>query len=143
VLFRSDDRIKGLDLGADDYLVKPFAFDELLARIRALMRRRYKHKCPDIKVNDLHIDTASRRVWRGDDEIILTSREYMLLEYLARRVGQVVSRTDIWEHIYEFNSEASSNVVDVYIGYLRKKIDKDAKSPLLRTVRGQGYILGE
>jgi DNA-binding response OmpR family regulator len=138
-----DDRIKGLDLGADDYLVKPFAFDELLARIRALMRRRYEHKCPDIKVNDLHIDTVSHRVWLKNEEIILTSREYMLLEYLARRAGQVVSRTDIWEHIYEFNSEASSNVVDVYIGYLRKKIDKDAKSPLLRTVRGQGYILGE
>lgn len=138
-----EDRIKGLDLGADDYLVKPFAFDELLARIRALMRRRYEHKCPDIKVNDLHIDTVSHRVWLKNEEIILTSREYMLLEYLARRAGEVVSRTDIWEHIYEFNSEASSNVVDVYIGYLRKKIDKDAKSPLLRTVRGQGYILGE
>ena len=137
-----EDRIKGLDLGADDYLVKPFAFEELLARLRALVRRRYEHKCPDINIADLHIDTASRRVWRGDDEIILTSREYMLLEYLARRAGQVVSRTDIWEHIYEFNSEASSNVVDVYIGYLRKKIEKESMPPLLRTIRGQGYILG-
>jgi len=137
-----EDRIKGLDLGADDYLVKPFAFKELLARIRALMRRRYEHKCPDITIDDLRIDTASRRVWRGDEEIILTSREYMLLEYLARRAGEVVSRTDIWEHIYEFNSEASSNVVDVYIGYLRKKIEKESKPPLLRTIRGQGYILG-
>jgi len=137
-----DDRIKGLDLGADDYLVKPFAFEELLARLRALVRRRYEHKCPDINIADLHIDTASRRVWLGDDEIILTSREYMLLEYLARRAGQVVSRSDIWEHIYEFNSEASSNVVDVYIGYLRKKIEKESMPPLLRTIRGQGYILG-
>ena len=137
-----EDRIKGLDLGADDYLVKPFAFDELLARLRALTRRRYEHKCPDIKVNDLCIDTVAHRVWLKDEEIILTSREYMLLEYLARRAGEVVSRSDIWEHIYEFNSEASSNVVDVYIGYLRKKIDKDFKSPMLRTVRGQGYILG-
>ncbi|MCX5632911.1 MAG: response regulator transcription factor [Phycisphaerae bacterium] len=137
-----EDRIKGLDLGADDYLVKPFAFEELMARLRALVRRRYEHKCPDINIADLHIDTASRRVWRGDDEIILTSREYMLLEYLARRAGQVVSRTDIWEHIYEFNSEASSNVVDVYIGYLRKKIEKESMPPLLRTIRGQGYILG-
>ncbi|MGA2915702.1 MAG: response regulator transcription factor [Sedimentisphaerales bacterium] len=137
-----DDRIKGLDLGADDYLVKPFAFEELMARLRALVRRRYEHKSPDINIDDLHIDTASRRVWRGDDEIILTSREYMLLEYLARRAGQVVSRSDIWEHIYEFNSEASSNVVDVYVGYLRKKIEKESMPPLLRTIRGQGYILG-
>ena len=137
-----EDRIKGLDLGADDYLVKPFAFGELMARLRALMRRRYEHKCPDITIDDLRIDTACRRVWRGNEEIILTSREYMLLEYLARRAGQVVSRTDIWEHIYEFNSEASSNVVDVYVGYLRKKIEKESKPPLLRTIRGQGYILG-
>jgi DNA-binding response OmpR family regulator len=137
-----EDRVKGLDLGADDYLVKPFAFGELMARLRALMRRRYEHKSPDIQINDLHIDTASHRVWRADEEIILTSREYMLLEYLARRAGEVVSRTDIWEHIYEFNSEASSNVVDVYIGYLRKKIEKKSKPPLLRTIRGQGYILG-
>jgi DNA-binding response OmpR family regulator len=137
-----EDRVKGLDLGADDYLVKPFAFGELMARLRALMRRRYEHKSPDIQINDLHIDTASHRVWRADEEIILTSREYMLLEYLARRAGEVVSRTDIWEHIYEFNSEASSNVVDVYIGYLRKKIEKKSEPPLLRTIRGQGYILG-
>lgn len=137
-----DDRIKGLDLGADDYLVKPFAFGELLARIKALIRRRYEHKCPDIQINDLCIDTTTHRVWRADEEIILTSREYMLLEYLARRAGQVVSRTDIWEHIYEFNSDASSNVVDVYIGYLRRKIEKETKPPLLRTIRGQGYILG-
>jgi DNA-binding response OmpR family regulator len=136
-----EDRIKGLDMGADDYLVKPFDFGELLARLRAMTRRRYEQKSPSIKINDLNIDTASRRVWRGDEEIILTSREFMLLEYLARRSDQVVSRTDIWEHIYEFKSEASSNVVDVYIGYLRKKIEKKNKPPLLQTVRGQGYIL--
>jgi DNA-binding response OmpR family regulator len=137
-----DDRIKGLDSGADDYLIKPFAFEELLARLRALTRRRYQQKSPSIKIKDLNIDTASRRVWRGEEEIILTSREFMLLEYLARRSGQVVPRTDIWEHIYEFKSEASSNVVDVYIGYLRKKIENKNKPPLLQTVRGQGYILG-
>ncbi len=137
-----DDRIKGLDLGADDYLVKPFAFGELLARVRALMRRRYEQKCPCLQIEDLRIDTATRRVWRGEDEITLTSREYMLLEYLAMRARQVVSRTDIWEHVYDFNSEASSNVVDVYIGYLRKKIEKENRPPLLRTVWGQGYILG-
>jgi DNA-binding response OmpR family regulator len=137
-----DERIKGLDLGADDYLVKPFAFGELMARLRALVRRKYERKNPQLKIQDLRIDTASQRAWRGGEEIVLTSREYMLLEYLAMRAGQVVSRTDIWEHVYEFNSEASSNVVDVYIGYLRKKLERDEKPPLLRTVRGQGYILG-
>jgi DNA-binding response OmpR family regulator len=137
-----DDRIKGLDLGADDYLVKPFAFGELLARLRALVRRKYEQKCPSLKIKDLRIDITSRRVWRQDEEIVLTPREYMLLEYLAMRAGQVVSRTDIWEHVYEFSSEASSNVVDVYIGYLRKKIERKAKPVLLQTVRGQGYILG-
>jgi DNA-binding response OmpR family regulator len=137
-----DDRIKGLDLGADDYLVKPFAFGELLARLRALTRRKYEQKRPCLQIEDLRLDTATRRVWRAEVEIPLTSREYMLLEYLAMRTGQVVSRTDIWEHVYDFNSEASSNVVDVYIGYLRKKIEKEAGPPLIRTVRGQGYILG-
>lgn len=137
-----EDKIKGLDFGADDYLVKPFAFNELLARIRALTRRKYEQKSPDIIINDLRIDTNSHRVWRGNTEIILTSREYMLLEYLARRKEQVVSRMDIWEHVYEFNSDASSNVVDVYIGYLRRKLDKDTHIPLLHTIRGQGYLLG-
>jgi DNA-binding response OmpR family regulator len=137
-----EDRIKGLDLGADDYLVKPFAFGELLARLRALTRRKYEQKRPCLQIENLRVDTATRRVWRGDEEITLTSREYMLLEYLAMRAGEVVSRTDIWEHVYDFNSEASSNVVDVYIGYLRKKIEKETGHPLIRTVRGQGYILG-
>jgi len=137
-----EDRVKGLDLGADDYLVKPFAFAELMARIRALMRRKYEHKSPEIKTGDLRIDTVAKKVWRGSEEITLTSREYMLLEYLARRAGEVVSRTDIWDHIYEFKSEASSNVVDVYVGYLRKKIEKKGKPAILQTVRGQGYILG-
>ncbi|MCE5187178.1 MAG: response regulator transcription factor [Planctomycetaceae bacterium] len=136
------DRISGLNAGADDYLVKPFAFDELLARIRALVRRQYMQKNPLLEICDLRIDTASRRVWRADAEIIFTPREYKLLEYLAMRAGQVVSRTDIWEHIYEFTSDASSNVVDVYIGYLRKKIDKNSAVPLLKTVRGQGYRFG-
>jgi DNA-binding response OmpR family regulator len=90
----------------------------------------------------LHIDLNARRVRRADEEITLTSREYMLLEYLAMRAGQIVSRTDIWEHVYEFKSDASSNVVDVYIGYLRKKIEKNGAPPLIQTVRGQGYILG-
>ena len=137
-----EDRVTGLDLGADDYLVKPFEFKELLARIRALMRRRYQEKSPCIKVKDLRVDLATQRVWRGREEVQLTPREYALLEYLAMRAGQTVSRTDIWEHVYEFNSSASSNVVDVYIGYLRRKIERPDKPALIHTVRGRGYILG-
>jgi len=137
------DRVHGLDLGADDYLVKPFAFEELLARVRSLVRRRYERKQPLIEVADLKIDTAAQRVWRGGDEIVLTGREYALLEYLALRAGQTVSRSDIWQHLYEFESQATSNVVDVYIGYLRKKIDLPGRSPLIQTVRGRGYMLGQ
>ena len=138
-----DDRVTGLDLGADDYLVKPFAFEELLARIRALLRRGYRRKTPQIKIKDLNIDLTTQRVRRGRRRIELTPREYALLEYLAVRAGETVSRTDIWEHLYEFNSSASSNVVDVYIGYLRKKIEQPGKPPLIHTVRGRGYLLGD
>ena len=137
-----EDRIAGLDMGADDYLVKPFAFEELLARIHALVRRKYQEKNPTLKIQDLRLDQAAQKVWRGREEIELTSREYALLEYLALRAGHVVTRTDIWEHIYEFNSSASSNVVDVYIGYLRKKIERPGKPDLIRTIRGRGYVLG-
>jgi DNA-binding response OmpR family regulator len=137
-----EDRVTGLDLGADDYLVKPFEFKELLARVRALLRRSYREKNPSISVQDLQIDLTTQRVRRGREEIQLTPREYALLEYLAMRSGQTVSRTDIWEHVYEFNSSAFSNVVDVYIGYLRRKIERSGKPPLIRTVRGRGYILG-
>jgi len=135
------DRVTGLDLGADDYLVKPFAFEELLARIRALLRRRYQEKSPCVEIDDLRIDLTAQRVWRGPEEIQLTPREYALLEYLAMRAGQTVSRTDIWEHVYEFNSSASSNVVDVYVGYLRKKIERPDKPTLIHTARGRGYVL--
>lgn len=137
-----EDRITGLDLGADDYLIKPFAFEELLARVRALLRRGYREKSPRIKIKDLRVDLTAQRVWRGKEEIQLTPREYALLEYLAMRVGQTISRTDIWEHVYDFNSSASSNVVDVYIGYLRRKIEQPNKTRLIHTVRGRGYILG-
>ena len=137
-----EDRVTGLDLGADDYLVKPFEFRELLARIRALLRRSYRRKNPRIRIRDLRIDLTSQRVRRGRQEIQLTPREYALLEYLAMRAGEMVSRTDIWEHVYEFKSAASSNVVDVYIGYLRKKIERPGKPPLIHTVRGRGYLLG-
>jgi DNA-binding response OmpR family regulator len=135
------DRVLGLDLGADDYLVKPFAFEELLARVRALARRAYSAKNPLLTVDDLRLETSTRRVWRGDDEIVLTSREYALLEYLAMRAGEAVSRSDIWEHVYEFNSEADSNVVDVYIGYLRKKVERPDRPVLIHTIRGVGYSL--
>jgi DNA-binding response OmpR family regulator len=136
------DRVAGLDLGADDYLTKPFAFEELLARVRALARRAYCAKNPCLQIGDLRIETTVRRVWRGDDEVSLTPREYALLEYLAMRAGQVVTRTDIWEHVYEFHSEADSNVVDVYIGYLRKKIERPGRRALILTLRGRGYSLG-
>jgi len=136
------DRVTGLDMGADDYLVKPFEFKELLARVRALLRRSYRKKNPRIKIKDLRIDLTTQRAWRGREEIQLTAREYALLEYLAMRAGQTVSRTEIWEHVYEFKSSALSNVVDVYIGYLRKKLERTGKPTLIRTVRGRGYILG-
>jgi len=137
-----EDRVTGLDLGADDYLVKPFEFRELLARVRALLRRSYRKKNPRINVQDLRIDLTTQRVWRGREEIQLTPREYALLEYLAMRTGEPVSRADIWEHVYEFKSAASSNVVDVYIGYLRKKIEQPGRPLLIHTVRGRGYLLG-
>jgi len=136
------DRVKGLDAGADDYLVKPFALEELLARVRALVRRRYDKKDPVLRVDDLEIDTARRTVRRGDQEIDLTAREYALLEYLALRQGELVTRTDIWEHVYDFHSTAQSNVVDVYIGYLRRKIEGPGRRRLIHTRRGQGYVLG-
>ncbi len=138
-----DDRVKGLDLGADDYLVKPFAFAELLARVRAIIRRRYQSPANTIHVGDLEIDTSARTVRRGGTAIVLSAREYALLEYLAARRGQVVSRSEIWDHVYDFASEPSSNVVDVYIGYLRKKIEQDHGQRLIHTRRGQGYVLGE
>lgn len=137
-----EDRVLGLNLGADDYLIKPFAFEELLARVRALLRRNYQEKNPSIRIKDLRIDLAAQRLWRGGEEIQLTAREYALLEYLAMRAGQTISRSDIWEHVYEFNASASSNVVDVYIGYLRKKIERPNRPALIHTVRGRGYRLG-
>jgi DNA-binding response OmpR family regulator len=136
------DRVKGLDLGADDYLIKPFAFEELLARLRALVRRGYGKHSPVIEIGDLRIDTAKQRVWRAEQEINLRAMEYKLLEYLTRRVGQTVSRTEIWEHLYDFASETMSNVVDVYIGSLRRKLDRPGEKSLIQTRRGLGYVLG-
>lgn len=137
-----EDRVTGLNLGADDYLVKPFALAELLARVRALVRRRYDARDPVLRVADLEIDTAKHVVRRAGEQINLTAREYALLEFLALRAGEVVSRTDIWEHLYDFHSSADSNVVDVYIGYLRKKIERPDSPRLIHTRRGRGYVLG-
>jgi len=137
------DRIKGLDLGADDFVVKPFSFDELLARIRSLVRRRHGLPHNVISIADLSIDRTVRKVKRGSQVIALSAREYALLEHLACRRGQIVTRAEIVEHVYDFASEPSSNVVDVYIGYLRRKIDREGEVKLIHTHRGFGYSLGE
>ncbi|HET6246872.1 MAG TPA: response regulator transcription factor [Tepidisphaeraceae bacterium] len=136
-----EDRVRGLDLGADDYMLKPFAFEELLARVRALIRRHHGHAAAPIVVGDLQIDTSAKSVSRAGKPISLSAREYVLLEYLALRAGQVVSRTEIWEHLYDQNDDNMSNVVDVYIGYLRTKIDRDHDAKLIHTRRGMGYVL--
>jgi DNA-binding response OmpR family regulator len=137
-----DDRVKGLDLGADDYMIKPFEWNELLARCRALVRRGHDLRNPEIVIADLRIDTVKKSVTRGDKVIKLSAREYALLTYLAHRAGQVVSRADIWEHLYDSSDEVASNVVDVYIAYLRNKIDKGFEKKLIHTRHGQGYLLG-
>ena len=136
-----DDRVRGLQAGADDYLVKPFAFEELLARVQALCRRSYQGKNPHIVIGDLQIDTAARLASRGRKTIKLTPREFMLLEYLARRRGEVVSRAEIEAHIYPDSAELMSNTVDSAICTLRKKITPRGASALIRTRRGMGYVL--
>ncbi len=135
------DRITGLDSGADDYLGKPFAFDELLARMRALARRGPVPRPTVLEVGDLRLDPASRQVWRGDVEIELSARELALLEALIRRPDQVLSRDQLLAHAWGDTHETSSNVVDVYVRYLREKIDRPFGADSLRTVRGVGYRL--
>ena len=137
----TEDKVRALNLGADDYLAKPFAFEELLARVRSLCRRAYQRKDPVIRVADLEINTASRTVRRGGTVIQLSTREYALLEFLAFHAGEVVTRTMIWDHLYDFADETTSNVVDVYVCLLRKKIDGRSRRPLIHTRRGEGYIL--
>jgi DNA-binding response OmpR family regulator len=137
-----EDRIAGLDAGADDYLTKPFAFGELLARIRALLRRRRETLPATIVVDDLTVDTRSHRVTRHGRPIALTAREYSILEYLARHAGRVVSRAEITAHVWDENHDPMSNVLEVYLSRLRRKVDAGAPVPLLHTLRGAGILLG-
>lgn len=137
------DRVRGLQSGADDYLVKPFAFDELLARVQSLARRGYDARTAQVTVGDLVIDPAAKSATRKGRRIGLTPREYRLLEYLAHRPGEVVSRSEIEEHIYDERVEPMSNVVDSTVCSLRKKIDTRGAVPLIHTRRGMGYVLGE
>lgn len=135
------DKVRGLDVGADDYMTKPFAFEELLARIRAVLRKRDDRMPGKLKVADLEMNLLSHKVTRGGKEIALTSKEYALLEYLMRNLGIVVTRTMIAQHVWDINFDSDSNVIDVYVNYLRKKIDGGNKKELINTVRGRGYTL--
>ena len=135
------DKIKGLDSGADDYLTKPFEFGELLARIRALIRRKADIKDTVIRIGDIEINTGNGEIKRGGKTIQLSAKEYAMLQYMAYNKDKIVSRTDLIEHIYDENFDANSNVLDVYVNYLRNKIDKGFKKKLIHTVRGAGYIL--
>lgn len=136
-----EDIVAGLDSGSDDYLTKPFAFAELLARVRALLRRSEFDRGAEIRFADLRLDPVSHKVWRAEKEIDLTAKEYGLLEYLVRNANQVLTRTMIAEHVWDYTFDSFTNIIDVYVNYLRKKIDRDAEKKLIHTVRGVGYIL--
>ncbi len=138
-----EDRVAGLNLGADDYLIKPFAFPELLARVRVMLRRAGDTTSSVFKLADLTLDSAARTVTRGEVPITLSSKEFAILEYLILNRGTVLSRDKISRHIWNYDYEGGSNVVDVYIRYLRKKIDEDFSPRLIHTVRGAGYVLRE
>jgi DNA-binding response OmpR family regulator len=135
------DKVKGLDSGADDYLTKPFSFEELTARIRALLRRKESTKENILKADNLKMDLVAHKVTRNDEEIILTPKEYSILEYLLRNKNKIVSRTKLLEHVYDFHFDTGTNVIDVYINKLRSKIDTPKEKQLLHTVRGAGYVL--
>jgi two-component system OmpR family response regulator len=136
-----EDRVSGLDLGGDDYMTKPFAFPELLARLRALMRRGARERPAILAVGDLSLDPAAREVLRGDTTIPLTTKEFALLEFFMRHPGRVLSKTELIEHVWDFAFDSDSNVVEVYVGYLRQKVDRPFGRRSLQTVRGAGYRL--
>ncbi len=136
-----EDRVKGLDAGADDYLIKPFAFEELLARLRVLLRKPTAEKTTVLKVADLTLQLDTRRVFRDDQEIELSSKEYSLLRYMMQNAGLVLSRDKLEQHVWDYDFSGGSNVIDVYIRYLRKKIDDGHEQKLIHTVRGHGYVL--
>jgi two-component system, OmpR family, response regulator len=138
---RVDDRIRGLDVGADDYLVKPFDFGELLARVRALVRRAPERRPARLEVGDLVVDPSTHAVARAGVPVALTAREFAVLEYLARHPGEAITRATLLDHVWDENFEGSTNVVDVYVGYLRKKLEQPFDRPLIRTIRGVGYAL--
>jgi heavy metal response regulator len=138
-----EDKVLGLDAGADDYLSKPFAFEELVARIRALLRRQTEAKLPVLRFADLTVDPARRMVLRGARKIDLTAKEYALLDYFIRNPGRVLTRTMIAEHVWDYNFDSMTNIIDVYVNYLRRKIDSDREHKLIQTVRGVGYVLKE
>jgi heavy metal response regulator len=138
-----EDIVAGLDSGSDDYLTKPFAFAELLARVRALSRRGAKDRGAEIQFADLRLDPVAHKVWRGDKEIDLTAKEYGLLEYFMRNPNQILTRTMIAEHVWDYTFDSFTNIIDVYVNYLRKKVDRDYDKKLIHTVRGVGYVLKE
>ena len=138
-----EDIVVGLETGSDDYLTKPFAFAELLARVKALIRRSEMDRGAELHFADLRIDPVTHKVWRGDKEIDLTAKEYGLLEYFMRNPNQVLTRTMIADHVWDYTFDSFTNIIDVYVNYLRKKIDRDATIKLIHTVRGVGYIMKE
>ncbi len=135
------DKVAGLDLGADDYLTKPFAFEELLARVRALLRRGTDQRAAVLRLGDLSLDPATREARRGARRITLTAREYSLLDYFLRNPGRLLTRPMIAEHVWGLDFDAESNIIDVYVGYLRRKVDAAGEPRLLHTVRGSGYVM--